>query len=61
MTADATPTRATYTVEETAEKLGVSRNATYEALKRGDLPSIRVGRRILVPAAALDRLLAGAA
>ena len=47
----------TYKVEEAAQVLGIGRNQCYEALKRGDLPSIRIGRRLLVPRAALDRLL----
>lgn len=47
----------TYRVEEAARLLGIGRNQCYEALKRGELPSIRVGKRLLVPRAALDRLL----
>ena len=45
--------RATLTVEETAALLGLSRTATYQAVKRGDLPSRRLGRRILIPVPAL--------
>jgi excisionase family DNA binding protein len=47
----------TYTVEEAAQLLRVGRNQCYEALRRGELPSIRIGKRLLVPRAALDRLL----
>lgn len=36
------------TVEEAAEVLQISRNSAYEAVKKGQIPSIRVGRRILV-------------
>jgi excisionase family DNA binding protein len=36
------------TVEEAAEVLQISRNSAYEAVKEGQIPSIRVGRRILV-------------
>ncbi len=32
---------------------GMSRSALYEAVKRGDLPSISVGRRLYIPNAAL--------
>jgi excisionase family DNA binding protein len=46
-----------YKVDEVAEKLGVNIKSTYEAIHRGEIPSIRVGRRILVPRAAFDRLL----
>ncbi len=49
--------RATLTVPEVARILGLSRNAGYEAAARGDLPTIRLGRRLLVPTAALRRLL----
>lgn len=47
----------TYTVDETAALLGIGRNAAYEAIKRGELPALRIGRRIVVPRAALDQLL----
>ncbi len=50
--------RVTYTVDEVAERLGVGRNAAYDAIKRRELPALRIGRRIVVPRAALDRLLA---
>jgi hypothetical protein len=36
---------------------GLGRAASYQAVHRGDLPSIRCGRRIVVPTAALRRLL----
>lgn len=40
--------KITGTVEEAAEVLGVARNSAYEAVKEGQIPSMRVGRRILV-------------
>ena len=49
--------RVVLTVEEARVKLGLSRGLIYAAIQRGEIPSIRVGRRILVPCAALDRLL----
>lgn len=49
--------REIYTVDEAGAKLGLSRNSAYEAVRRGEIPSIRIGRRILVPKAAFDRLL----
>ena len=49
--------RLTYTVPEAAELLGVGRSAAYEAARSGQIPTIRIGKRILVPRAALDRLL----
>ena len=61
-TKDAGPpqSRLTLTVEEVAATLGISRAFAYEAVRRGDIPSIRIGRRVLVPRAALERLLDGA-
>jgi len=47
----------TYTVEEAARLLGIGRNNAYEAAKRGDIPAITIGKRRLIPKAALDRLL----
>ena len=47
----------TYTVEEAAQLLGVSRGVGYEAARRGELPTIRLGRRLLVPKVGLERLL----
>jgi excisionase family DNA binding protein len=52
--------RLTLTVEEAAAVLGISRASAYEATHRGEIPCIRIGRRILVPRIALDRLLAAA-
>lgn len=47
-------------VDEAARILGISRNLAYEAVRRGDIPSIRVGqKRILIPVRALERLLDG--
>ena len=49
--------RATLSVRETAARLGISKNVAYEAVRRGEIPSIRLGGRILIPKVALDRLL----
>ena len=53
--------RETLTVPEAARLLGVSRGLAYEAARLGTLPTIRLGRRLLVPRPALDRLLSGSA
>lgn len=53
------PERLVYTVAEAGKLLGLSRNLTYESIRMGQIPSIRVGRRILIPRAALIRLLEG--
>jgi excisionase family DNA binding protein len=47
----------TYTVPEVAAKLGLSRNACYEAIGRGEIPSLRFGRRVVIPRAAFERML----
>jgi excisionase family DNA binding protein len=49
--------RLVLTVEEAATLLGISRAFAYEAVNSGTIPSIRIGRRILVPKAALNRLV----
>lgn len=58
---DATAThpqqRATYTIEEVMKKTGLGRNATYQAIARGEIPHVRFGKRILVLAAPLNRML----
>lgn len=50
-------TKRVLTVEEAAEALRISRSAAYAAVRSGVIPSLRVGRRLLVPAAGLARLL----
>ncbi len=47
------------TVPEAATFLRVGRTACYEAVRSGQIPSIRIGRSIRVPRAALERLLSG--
>jgi len=49
--------RLTYSVPEAARALGISRGAAYAAAAGGTIPTIRIGRRLLVPRAALARLL----
>ena len=39
----------------------LSRNASYEAVKRGDIPVVKIGRKYRVPIAAMERLLDSAA
>jgi len=51
----------TYDMDEAARLLGVGRNSAYEAARSGQIPTIKIGRRILVPKAALDRMLSGEA
>ena len=49
----------TLKIEDAAKALGIGRNQCYEAAKRGEIPTIKIGKRLLVPKAALDRMLAG--
>jgi excisionase family DNA binding protein len=47
------------TIADAARRLGVHRETLRAAIERGEVPAARLGRRWLVPVAALDRLLAG--
>jgi excisionase family DNA binding protein len=49
--------RRTLNVPEAAKMLGIGRSAAYAAAASGELPTIRIGKRILVPLAAIDSLL----
>lgn len=49
--------RKTITVTEAAVWLGISRQTAYQEVRTGAIPSIRLGRRILVPVHALEALL----
>jgi excisionase family DNA binding protein len=50
--------RRTLTIEQAAKALGISRTGAYQLAARGELPGvIRLGRRLLIPKAALEKLL----
>jgi excisionase family DNA binding protein len=49
--------RLVYTVPEAGRLLGLSRNGSYEAAKRGDIPTIRIGRLLLVPKVPFRRMI----
>lgn len=49
----------TLTVTEAAQLLRISRNSAYNLAKEGKLPTVKLGRRLLVPTKALNELLAG--
>jgi len=42
---------------DAGKALGLGRNATYDAVARGEIPVLRFGRRIVVPIKALERLI----
>jgi excisionase family DNA binding protein len=50
----------TMSVEEVARRLGISRNGTYDACRRGEIPCLRIGRRIVIPRVAFERFMAKA-
>jgi excisionase family DNA binding protein len=50
--------KLTLSVGEAAKLLGIGRNLCYERVKIGEIPAIKIGRRILVPRLALEKLLA---
>lgn len=47
----------TMTVEEAAAALNISRSLAYEAARDGRIPTIKIGRRLLVSRRALEKLL----
>jgi len=51
--------RVTYTIDEAAALLGISRNSAYEAARSGELKTIKFGKRILVPRAFIRDLIGG--
>ena len=50
----------TLSVMETAKMLGLSRNSVYEAIRTGQIPSVRFGKRVFVPRVALNRMISEA-
>jgi excisionase family DNA binding protein len=59
MSSAVAPEPATISVPEAGRILGVSRKTAYVAAANGDIPTIRIGGRILVPTQRLAALLAG--
>lgn len=49
--------RLVYTITEAGRFLGIGKNAAYAAARRGDLPTIRIGKLIFVPRDAFNRML----
>ncbi len=52
-----TRSEATLSVLAASKLLGISRGLAYQGVRDGSLPALRVGRRWLIPRAALDALL----
>ena len=51
------PERLTVSVNEAAEMLGISRAHVYALVRTEEIPSLRLGKRIVVPLAALKTLV----
>lgn len=49
--------RLVWSVEEAGRQLGISRAHAYELIARGELPHLRLGRRLVVPKRAIEKLL----
>jgi excisionase family DNA binding protein len=47
----------TMSVDELAKALRIGRSQAYAAVRKGEVPSIKIGKRYLVPVAALKRML----
>lgn len=50
-------TRLVLNVDTVAKMLNLSRNSVYAGIKRGEIPHISVGKRLLIPRAALEKML----
>jgi len=53
----ATSEQLTYSVREAAKLLGLSRNSAYQACLKGEIPHLKIGKRILIPRVQLERML----
>lgn len=49
--------RTAYSLNEAAQSLGLSRRALYGLMDRGQLTTVKLGKRRLVPVAELERLV----
>lgn len=50
----------TMSVEEAGQILGISKDSAYKAVARGEIPTLRLGRRLRVPTEQLKQILTGA-
>ena len=51
------PTTLVYTIQEAAILLNLGRSSMYQAVRTGAVPSVKLGRRILIPRTALEQFL----
>lgn len=54
-----TSERLCYSCREVAQLLNLSRNSVYQGVLTGEIPHIKVGKRVLIPRVQLERLLLG--
>jgi len=47
----------TLKIDDAAKVFGISRNTAYHAARSGQLPTVKIGKRLLVPRAALQHML----
>lgn len=59
MTIEQITERVTYSLPEFAILAGISRNSAYSAARTGEIRTVQIGGRLLVPRAWADRFLAG--
>jgi excisionase family DNA binding protein len=52
--------KLTLNVSEAAVRLGISKPSLYQAIKKGEVPVLKIGHRLLIPISALERHLATA-
>lgn len=52
--------KLTLNASEAAVRLGVSLPSLYQAIKKNEVPVIRIGHRVLIPISALKEYLAAA-
>lgn len=57
ITIDELRIRPSVTVEEAASALGIGRSSAYAAVRSGELAHVRLGKRVIIPASAVLRLL----
>jgi excisionase family DNA binding protein len=60
MDATTKPDRLALSVREALKLVPLGRTAFYDAVRKGQIPSVRVGGRLLIPAAALRRMFESA-
>jgi excisionase family DNA binding protein len=51
--------RLALSIPEAAKRLGISRSLAYVAAHKGEIPTFRIGNRMLVPVEALNRIISG--